>query len=65
MMKSFDGTMISVNYFPALDLTAGRTAPTILNGPSLATAGYPCHLTSRAPCWVRCRAWLLRIATTW
>lgn len=40
MMKSFDGTMISVNYFPALDLTAGRTAPTILNGPSLATAGY-------------------------
>lgn len=37
---SFDGTPISVNFFPALGLAAGKTAPTILNGPSLATAGY-------------------------
>lgn len=39
-LASFDGTPISVNFFPAsgLDVTVG--APTILNGPSLATAGY-------------------------
>ena len=37
---SFDGTPISVNYFPKVGLTEGQTAPTILNGPSLATAGY-------------------------
>lgn len=37
---SFDGTPISVNYFPALGLEHGEEAPTILNGPSLATAGY-------------------------
>lgn len=39
-VTSFDGTQISVNYFPALNLPAGVRAPTILNGPSLATAGY-------------------------
>lgn len=39
-VTSFDGTPISVNWFPALGLTKGGTAPTILNGPSLATAGY-------------------------
>jgi ABC-2 type transport system ATP-binding protein len=39
-LPSFDGTPISVNFFPAsgLDVTVG--APTVLNGPSLATAGY-------------------------
>ena len=37
---SFDGTPISVNYFPKVGLTDGETAPTIFNGPSLATAGY-------------------------
>ena len=37
---SFDGTPISVNYFPKVGLTNGETAPTIFNGPSLATAGY-------------------------
>jgi ABC-2 type transport system ATP-binding protein len=37
---SFDGTRISVNYFPASGLGVGEKAPTILNGPSLATAGY-------------------------
>ncbi len=37
---SFDGTPISVNYFPKVGLTDADTAPTILNGPSLATAGY-------------------------
>lgn len=40
MVTSFDGTRISVNYFPASGLKAGEQAPTILNGPSLATAGY-------------------------
>jgi ABC-2 type transport system ATP-binding protein len=40
-VTSFDQTPISVNWFPALNLPAGQTdAPTILNGPSLATAGY-------------------------
>ena len=41
-MNSFDGTPISVNWFPKIGLTADPTdiAPTILNGPSLATAGY-------------------------
>lgn len=37
---SFDGTPISTNYFPALGLQTGQRAPTVLNGPSLATAGY-------------------------
>lgn len=37
---SFDHTPISVNYFPAVNLPADQQAPTILNGPSLATAGY-------------------------
>jgi ABC-2 type transport system ATP-binding protein len=39
-ITSFDGTQISVNYFPKDDLATGSDAPTILNGPSLATAGY-------------------------
>ncbi|WP_245905979.1 S15 peptidase family protein [Mycolicibacterium palauense] len=39
MMPSFDGTLISVNYFPASDATPGYTAPTILNGPGLGAAG--------------------------
>ncbi|MGB3485631.1 MAG: CocE/NonD family hydrolase [Mycobacterium sp.] len=39
-IKSFDGTPISVNHFPASGLGLGEDAPTILNGPSLATAGY-------------------------
>ena len=38
-----DGTLISINYFPAYqvadDETGLTTAPTILNGPGLATAG--------------------------
>lgn len=38
-MPSFDGTLISVNWFPAHGLTAGGTAPTILDGPGLATPG--------------------------
>lgn len=33
-------TPISVNYFPTLNPDANGQAPTILNGPSLATAGY-------------------------
>ncbi|MGU3499745.1 S15 peptidase family protein [Mycobacterium sp. C31M] len=47
-ITSFDGTRISVNYFPKIGLTAGQTAPTILNGPSLATRGYtdPTQLTT-------------------
>ncbi len=41
MVESFDGTLISTNYFPALSVVNGTvaTAPTILNGPGLATAG--------------------------
>ena len=39
-VTSFDGTPISVNWFPKSGLTAEGEAPTILNGPSLATAGY-------------------------
>ncbi|MGW0160555.1 CocE/NonD family hydrolase [Mycobacterium sp. NPDC003323] len=39
-VTSFDGTRISVNYFPMIGLATGDTAPTILNGPSLATRGY-------------------------
>ena len=41
MVESFDGTLISTNYFPALSVVDDpiSTAPTILNGPGLATAG--------------------------
>lgn len=39
-LASFDGTPISVNFFPASGLGVDDDAPTILNGPSLATAGY-------------------------
>ena len=39
-VESFDGTLISTNFFPALSVVDGATsAPTILNGPGLATAG--------------------------
>ncbi len=37
---SFDSTPISVNWFPKVGLVSGAEAPTLLNGPSLATAGY-------------------------
>ncbi|EHB57569.1 X-Pro dipeptidyl-peptidase domain protein [Mycolicibacterium rhodesiae JS60] len=38
-VSSFDGTLISVNWFPKLGLTGSDTAPTILDGPGLATPG--------------------------
>ncbi|NTY59733.1 alpha/beta hydrolase family protein [Mycolicibacterium sphagni] len=43
-MPSFDGTLISLNWFPASTagpdgVLPGTPAPTILNGPGLATAG--------------------------
>ena len=38
-VTSFDGTQISVNYFPKSGLKTGEQAPTILNGPGLGTAG--------------------------
>ncbi|BBY58130.1 CocE/NonD family hydrolase [Mycolicibacterium sarraceniae] len=43
-MPSFDGTLISLNWFPASTqgpngVPAGNLAPTIMNGPGLATAG--------------------------
>ncbi len=38
-VTSFDGTQISVNYFPASGLQTGQKAPTILNGPGLGSAG--------------------------
>jgi ABC-2 type transport system ATP-binding protein len=39
-MPSFDGTLISLNYYPALDVANGlaTSAPTVLNGPDL---GFP------------------------
>ena len=36
---SFDGTPISTNFFPALGLHTGQRAPTLLNGPGLASPG--------------------------
>lgn len=39
-VTSFDKTPISVNYFPTIGLGPTDKAPTVLNGPSLATAGY-------------------------
>ena len=36
---SFDGVKISTNFFPASDLAADATAPTVLNGPGLGGAG--------------------------
>jgi ABC-2 type transport system ATP-binding protein len=39
MMSSFDQTPISVNWFPKSGLTSAGTAPTILDGPGLATQG--------------------------
>ncbi|MDG4667849.1 CocE/NonD family hydrolase [Mycobacterium sp. 236(2023)] len=39
MVTSFDGTQISTNFFPATGLAFGETAPTVLNGPGLGSAG--------------------------
>jgi ABC-2 type transport system ATP-binding protein len=41
MMPSFDGTLISVNYFPAVNVATGAvaTAPTALNGAYLGNPG--------------------------
>jgi ABC-2 type transport system ATP-binding protein len=39
MVPSVHGALISVNWFPASGLEIGETAPTILNGPGLGTAG--------------------------
>ena len=38
-VESFDGTLISTNFFPAVGLSAGRAAPTVMNGPGLALPG--------------------------
>lgn len=38
-VSSFDGTLISANFFPAVGLSVGDTAATVLNGPGLAEAG--------------------------
>lgn len=38
-VASFDGTLISTNFFPASGLTAGQTVETVLNGPGLGGAG--------------------------
>ncbi len=48
MVTSFDGTQISTNFFPASGLEFGETAPTVLNGPGLGSAGNidPTSLTS-------------------
>ena len=41
MVTSFDGTLISTNFFPAstTSVPQGTAAPTILNGPGIAAAG--------------------------
>jgi len=39
LVTSFDGTKISTNFYPASGLEKGESAPTILNGPGLATPG--------------------------
>ncbi|WP_349268362.1 hypothetical protein MPNTM1_03096 [Mycolicibacterium parafortuitum] len=39
-VESFDGTKISVNFFPAAGLQNGQDAETIFNGPGLGSAGY-------------------------
>jgi ABC-2 type transport system ATP-binding protein len=39
MVPSVHGALISVNWFPATGLTTVGTAPTVLNGPGLGTAG--------------------------
>lgn len=38
-MPSFDGTLISVNWFPATGLATGDKQQTVLDGPGLASAG--------------------------
>ena len=38
-VASFDGTLISTNYFPAAHIKAGQIAPTVLFGPGLGGAG--------------------------
>lgn len=38
-VTSFDGTLISTNFFPASGLSAGETATTVLNGPGLGSPG--------------------------
>jgi ABC-2 type transport system ATP-binding protein len=38
-VTSFDGTLISTNFFPASGLQSGQSAPTILEGPALGSAG--------------------------
>lgn len=38
-VESFDGTLISTNFFPASGLSAGETATTVLNGPGLGSPG--------------------------
>jgi ABC-2 type transport system ATP-binding protein len=39
LLPSFDGTLLSTNFFPASGLAAGSTAPTVLNGPGLGSPG--------------------------
>ncbi len=38
-VASFDGTLISTNFFPASNITAEQSAPTVLFGPGLGGAG--------------------------
>lgn len=38
-VTSFDGVLISTNFFPASGLAAGETATTVLNGPGLGSPG--------------------------
>ena len=44
---SFDGTQIYVHFIPATGLQAGKTAPTILDGPGLGLPGSTSYLTEK------------------
>ena len=46
MVTSFDGTKIDVNLFPAMGLTAGETAPTVLEGSGWGVPAYPDFITT-------------------
>jgi ABC-2 type transport system ATP-binding protein len=39
IVTSFDGTPIVTHFYPAVGLTAGQRAPTVLIGPGYANAG--------------------------
>jgi ABC-2 type transport system ATP-binding protein len=49
-VSSFDGTPISMNFFPATGLRAGQVAPAVLSGSGLAGGGYTAPYASCGSC---------------